>query len=88
MFCLVDTTTYGYDHSAEQRFVVCVARQKGTRAHATRERPMDTEPDILEWGYSNDASSPKKSWFKNFILIGQTIWIQEETMYFSIAYTL
>ncbi len=31
-------------HQAKQRFIVCVARHKGTRAHATREQPMDTGP--------------------------------------------
>ncbi len=37
----------GYGHKAKQRFIVCVAHHKGTRAHATREQPMDTGPKIL-----------------------------------------
>ncbi len=29
---------------AKQTFIVCLARHKGTRAHARREQPMDTGP--------------------------------------------
>ncbi len=35
----MDTAT-----QSKQKFILCVARHKGTRAHDTREQPMDAGP--------------------------------------------
>ena len=46
LFCLV-AISICCTQKAKQRFIVCVACQKGTRAYTTRKQPMDTGPKML-----------------------------------------
>ncbi len=55
LFCLVGTT-YGYSHKAKQRVIICVARHKGTRTHATSEQSMDARPYIASCYISASTS--------------------------------